>query len=143
MDVTQSPIIWVELMSRNPEASERFYGEVVGLSVATAGEGENAYRTLLKDGQPIGGLTGPPPDSDLWPSGGPEGHWVGYFGSENVEVASKRAEEMGGSVLLGPLAMPGVGVVAVLRDADGATFGLFEPEPRPTEDTPARGFAQD
>lgn len=26
------------------------------------------------------------------------------------------------------LAMPGVGVVAVLRDPDGATFGLLEPE---------------
>ncbi len=127
MTVAGSPVIWIELMSRDPDTSERFYREVVGLSVTTVGEGAGAYRTLLKDGMPIGGLTGPRPDSDVWPSGGPEGHWVSYFGSEDVQAGARKAEDMNGQVLLGPLTLPGVGVVAVLRDPDGATFGLFQP----------------
>jgi predicted enzyme related to lactoylglutathione lyase len=82
---------------------------------------------LIADGRPIGGLTGPRPGSDVWPSGGPGGHWVGYFASADVDAGARRTEELGGSVLLGPLDIPGTGRVAVLRDPDGAAFGLFDP----------------
>jgi predicted enzyme related to lactoylglutathione lyase len=34
---------------------------------------------------------------------------------------------LGGQKLVGPLDIPGVGRVAVMRDPDGATFGLFAP----------------
>ncbi|HET9520199.1 MAG TPA: VOC family protein [Candidatus Limnocylindrales bacterium] len=120
-------IIWHELMSRDPDASERFYGDVVGLSVVPAGDGPEAYRMLVADGRPIGGVTGPRPGTDVWPSGGPAGHWVGYFESADVDAAAAKAQELGGDVRLGPLDIPGVGRVAVLRDPDGATFGLFDP----------------
>jgi hypothetical protein len=84
---------------------------------------------LVADGRPIGGLTGPEPGNDVWPSGGPAGHWVGYFESGGVDAAAAKARELGGDVRLGPLDIPGVGRVAVLRDPDGATFGLFDPAP--------------
>jgi predicted enzyme related to lactoylglutathione lyase len=123
--------IWHELMSRDPEASERFYRSVVGLTVQTLGDGPEAYRLLVANGQPIGGLTGRRPDSDVWPSGGPAGHWVGYLGTDDVDAAARRAEELGGTILLGPLDIPGTGRVAVLRDPDEATFGLFQPSGEP------------
>lgn len=127
---TNAPaIIWSELMSSNPEESERFYQAVVGISVIPIGEGADTYRMFVANGQPIGGITGPRSDSELWPSGGPTGHWVGYFSSDDVSAAALQAEQLGGSVLLGPLTLPGTGEVAVLRDPDGATFGLFDPTP--------------
>src|SRR5512140_1932689 len=119
--------IWHELMSRDPDSSERFYESVAGLRVQRLGEGPSAYRLLLAGDRPIGGLTGPRPDSDVWPSGGPAGHWVGYFASDDVDAAVRRAEALGGTVLLGPMNIPGTGRVAVLRDPDEATFGLFQP----------------
>lgn len=122
-----SAFIWHELMSRNPDASQHFYETVVGLTVQPLGDDPGSYRLLMVDGRPIGGLTGKPPDSEVWPSGGPAGHWVGYFGSDDVDAAARRAEELGGEVLLGPLDIPGTGRVAVLRDPDEATFGLFQP----------------
>ncbi len=121
-----STFIWAELMSRDPEVSERFYERVVGLSSVPLG-GVDGYRVLVAAGRPIAGLTGPRPDSDVWPSGGPTGHWVGYFRSDDVDAASGLTMELGGSVLLGPLDVPGTGRVAVLRDPDGATFGVFHP----------------
>jgi predicted enzyme related to lactoylglutathione lyase len=130
MDPTASQaFIWHELMSRDPDSSERFYESVAGLRVQRLGDGPGAYRMLLAGDRPVGGLTGPRPDSDVWPSGGPAGHWVGYLASDDVDAAARRAEELGGSVLLGPLDVPGTGRVAVLRDPDGATFGLFRPAP--------------
>lgn len=125
-----SAFIWHELMSRDPEASAAFYEDVAGLTVQTIGEGPYAYRMLLAGGVPIGGLTGNRPDSDVWPSGGPAGHWVGYLASDDVDAAARRAVERGAQVLLGPLDVPGTGRVAVLRDPDEATFGLFQPATR-------------
>ena len=57
----------------------------------------------------------------------PTGHWVGYFGTGDVDAAADRTAELGGEVLLGPLDIPNTGRVAVLRDPDGATFGVFDP----------------
>ena len=119
--------IWHELMSRDPDSSERFYEAVAGLRVQRLGDGPGAYRLLLAGDRPVGGLTGPRADSEVWPSGGPAGHWVGYLASDDVDAAVRRAEALGGSVLLGPLDVPGTGRVAVLRDPDEATFGLFQP----------------
>lgn len=119
--------IWHELMSRDPDASERFYESVAGLRVQRLGDGPDAYRLLLAGDRPVGGLTGPRPDSDVWPSGGPAGHWVGYFASDDVDAAVGRAEALGARLVLGPLDVPGTGRVAVLRDPDEAAFGLFKP----------------
>ncbi len=128
MDTTPTrAFIWHELMSRDPDSSERFYESVAGLRVQRLGDEPAAYRLLLAGGRPIGGLTGPRPDSEAWPSGGPAGHWVGYVASDDVDAAVRRARALGGSVLLGPLDIPGTGRVAVLRDPDEATFGLFQP----------------
>lgn len=127
MESNETGVIWSELMSRDPEASARFYAEVAGLSVVATGQGEDIYRMIVSQGRPIGGLTGPRADSDTWPSGGPTGHWVGYFASSDVAAAAETTQRLGGSVLLGPLDLPGTGTVAVLRDPDGATFGLFDP----------------
>lgn len=121
-----SGFVWHELMSRDPAASERFYREVVGLAFQALGDGSDAYRVLVAHGQPVGGMTGPRADHDSWPSGGPAGHWVGYFDSPDVDGAAARARALGGHVLLEPIDIPGVGRAAVLRDPDGATFGVFD-----------------
>lgn len=124
---THTGIIWSELMSRDPEASAKFYEEVVGLAAVPADEGADNYWILLADGQPIGGMTGQHAGTEVWPSGGPGGHWVGYFSTDDVEAASTKAEGLGGNVLVGPLDIAGVGTVAVVRDPDEAVFGLFRP----------------
>ena len=126
-EMQRGTFIWHELMSRDPEASERFYQDVVGLEVRAVEVDGGTYRMLVANGRPIGGLTGRRAGSDVWPSGGPEGHWVGYFGSSDVDAAAERTATLGGTVLLGPLDIPDTGRVAVLRDPDGATFGLFDP----------------
>lgn len=116
---------WHELMSRDPAGSQRFYETVTGVEVQVL-DGPSDYRLLLVGGRPVAGITGPRPGADTWPSGGPDGHWVSYLGTDDVERSVRAATAAGGTALLPPTDVPGWGRAAVLRDPDGATFGLYQ-----------------
>lgn len=121
--ISNAGFVWHELMSTDPEQSERFYREVAGVSVAPT-DGDQGYPLLIADGRAVGGIAGPQPDG--WPSGGPEAHWIAYLGTDDVARAVRTAEALGGDVLLPPVDVPGIGRAAVLRDPQGAAFGVFE-----------------
>ncbi len=114
--------IWHELMTTDTEGARAFYQQVTGL-VATPGD----YQMLLDGDQPVGGLIGPTDEGPVWPSGGPEPHWIAYIAVEDVDAAARRASDLGGQVLLPPVDIPGFGRAAVLRDPQGAAFGVFAP----------------
>jgi uncharacterized protein len=105
----RSGFVWHELMSTDPKQSE-------------------AYLMLMVGDQPVGGVAGPRPDREGWPSGGPDAHWIAYFGTDDVNKAASTAQELGGEVLLPPTDVPGMGRAAVLRDPQGAAFGVFASE---------------
>jgi predicted enzyme related to lactoylglutathione lyase len=125
LSLPRSGFVWHELMSTDPKQSEDFYQQVAGVSVTLIGDEPEAYRMLLVGGQPVGGMAGPRPDQEGWPSGGPEAHWIAYFGTDDVDAAAGKAQELGGEVLLPPVDVPGMGRAAVLRDPQGAAFGVF------------------
>ena len=120
-----SGFVWHELMTTDPDKAEAFYAEVAGISVMRLGDGEDAYRMVSVNGTPVGGLVGPGPEGPKWPSGGPEPHWVASFGVEDADEAARKTKELGGEVLLAPVDVPGMGRAAVLRDPQGAVFGVF------------------
>jgi predicted enzyme related to lactoylglutathione lyase len=117
--------VWHELMTNDVDEAERFYAEVVGIAVTPLGDGPDAYRMAMFDDAPVGGFVGPRPDGSSWPSGGPEPHWVASFGVEDADEATRKTKELGGDVLLAPVDVPGMGRAAVLRDPQGAVFGVF------------------
>jgi uncharacterized protein len=120
--------VWHELMTSDPIQAERFYAEVVGIEAEPMGQAPDAYRLAMFDGNPVGGFVGPRPDGAPWPSGGPEPHWVASFGVEDADRAARKTQELGGEVLLPPTDVPGLGRAAVLRDPQGAVFGVFASE---------------
>jgi predicted enzyme related to lactoylglutathione lyase len=128
MQIGRSGFVWHELMSTDPKQSEEFYRRVAGVSVTPLGDGPGAYLMLVVDGRPVGGMAPPRPDQEGWPSGGPEAHWIAYLGTPDVDSAARTAEELGGQVLLPPVDVPGMGRAAVVRDPQGAAFGVFAPE---------------
>jgi uncharacterized protein len=125
LSLPRSGFVWHELMSTDPKQSEDFYQQVAGVSVTLMGDEPEAYRMLLVGGKPVGGMAGPRRDQEGWPSGGPEAHWIAYLGTDDVDAAAQKAQELGGEVLLPPVDVPGMGRAAVLRDPQGAAFGVF------------------
>jgi predicted enzyme related to lactoylglutathione lyase len=53
--------------------------------------------------------------------------WVPYVAVEDADATVAKAKELGGSTILEPMDVPDVGRLAVLRDAQGATFGIIKP----------------
>jgi hypothetical protein len=117
--------VWHELMTTDPHEAQRFYGKVVGIEVAPLGDGPSAYQMATIKGEPVGGIVPPRPDGSPWPSGGPEPHWVASFGVDDADEAARETKKLGGEVLLPPVDVPGMGRAAVLRDPQGAVFGVF------------------
>lgn len=117
--------IFHELMTTDIEQAKQFYTQITGL-VITSGP----YPMLIKGKQPIAGLVGPRPKGPGWPSGGPEAHWIAYIGVDDVDATVNKAQVLGGKILLPPTDIPGFGRAAVLKDPQGAAFGIFTRSPQ-------------
>ena len=117
--------VWHELMSVEPERAKKFYEDVIGLTTASLDETLFPYTVWQQDGEPVGGLVPPQGEKKGWPSGTTP-HWVSSFATEDVDKAVERAKKLGGQVLVPPTDIPKFGRAAVLKDPEGAVFGIFQ-----------------
>ncbi len=112
-----SPVVWTEIPVRNLAAARDFYERVLGVTMSEVTMGGTPTAVLpygpggvsmnLQEGEPSPG-TGP----------------VIHFGVEDVEAATARAWEAGGTVL-SPVIEIAVGRMCYCADPDGNRFGLF------------------
>jgi len=115
--------IWYELMTPDPAASRAFYDAVTGWTMQAEGAAMpngSEYREIMgQDGTHAGGVLTLTPEMAQH---GARPAWLGYVGVEDVDAAVERAREAGGSVLMQPMDMEGIGRMALLADPFGAPF---------------------
>jgi uncharacterized protein len=107
-----------QLNSSDPEAAERFYGELFGWRFQQMGDAQTPYWGIYRGDQVNGGMMPLPEDAPA-PS-----HWLVYFGIEDLDAAVQRIRASGGTVMVGPMEVPG-GHIVVAQDPQGAVFALF------------------
>ncbi len=61
------------------------------------------------------------------PGGIPASHLTFYVQVEDLQGTLDKAASLGGSTVLGPTPIAGVGSMALLKDPDGNVIGLFKP----------------
>jgi uncharacterized protein len=111
---------WNDLLSPDVDASAAFYRDLFGWEITEIAEGQ--YWSVANKGKTNGGLMPMPPG----------GHpaWNLYFGVEDTEATIAQAGDLGGQLVMGPMAVPS-GRFAVLRDPQNAVFsvvdGQFDP----------------
>jgi predicted enzyme related to lactoylglutathione lyase len=108
---------WVELLTRAPERAEAFYATVFGWSAG----GSERYTRWAVGGAEFGGMV---PMDDKFPHEVPA-HWLPYFATADTDEAAASATDSGGSVLMEPTSLPAGPRIAVLRDPQGAMFGVY------------------
>lgn len=114
---------WNELHTSRPEEAAAFYEGLLGWETDEQRQdgGDLAYVVVRNAGSANGGIMPAPGGADTIPA------WVPYFTVDSCEEAARRAGELGGEVVAGPMEV-GVGTIAVVRDPQGALFAVYEGE---------------
>ena len=108
-----------QLNTSDPEAAERFYGELFGWRFDFVGTEETPYWGIFRGDAMNGGMM-PLPAGAPMPS-----HWLAYFGTEDVDDAAERIRAGGGTLMVEPMDVPPSGRILVAQDPQGAVFALF------------------
>ena len=114
---------WVELMTRAPERAVEFYTTVFGWTVNAS----EHYTQWGIAGDDFGGMMDM---DDKFPHEVPA-HWLPYFAVVDVGATAGEAARAGGTVLMEPTSMPNGRGLAMLRDPQGAVFGVYHEPPQP------------
>jgi predicted enzyme related to lactoylglutathione lyase len=114
--------VWDELGTTDADGAQRFYEDVFGWTTQDMGPDYGGYRVFHRGETGIAGVM-TVPDASIPP------HWQPYVAVEDPDAIAGKAAELGGSALMEPTDVPKVGRLAVLRDPQGAVFGIIRPDP--------------
>ena len=120
-------IIWRELLTNDPLASQTFYGELFDWEFesvgAVAGLGSNTAYTLIRhNGKLIGGMI----DTVALNNRADISQWVVSMSVSDIDVAVAAFTAGGGEVKTPPTDLKRRGKLAVVRDAEGALLALLQ-----------------
>jgi hypothetical protein len=118
-----SPVVHFEVMGKDADALQQFYGDLFGWRFVTdnpMGYGVvDREENLSVDGGGIGGGIGAMPD-------GMQGYATFYVGVADVERALQQAEQLGATRLMGP-EQPMEGLeIGMFADPEGNAIGLVK-----------------
>lgn len=110
------PVVHFEIGGKIAERTRAFYSELFGWDI---GMDEAGYRPVdtRSDIGIRGGMMLTPPEVPPY--------LTVYVAVDDLDKYLKRAEELGGSTVLGPMPVRGIGAFAMLGDPDGNIVGLF------------------
>jgi predicted enzyme related to lactoylglutathione lyase len=116
-----NPFVHVELQTHDVAKAKQFYTGLFGwkLSEVPMPGGEGTY-TLIDVGAGTGGGMFQNPDPNVPP------HWLAYVGVDDVAASTKRARELGATVVMDVMQVGEFGTMSVLRDPTGAHLALWQ-----------------
>lgn len=116
------PVVQWQILSRNPEAHSAFYARLFDWNV----QQNNPLGYRMVDTASERGIPG-----GFWPAPPEAKPFVQLFIEvEDVDATIAQAAQLGGAVLIPPQALPGGEAMAILRDSEGMTFGIYRPAVR-------------
>ena len=110
---------WNELTSDDLEAVIPFYEAVFGHRAETTDGANGPYTSLSVGDRAVAGAM-PPPVPEI------PNHWGLYFAVDDATAATEKAQELGGTLVFGPMDIPDVGIIFGIKDPTGATFNAIE-----------------
>jgi uncharacterized protein len=116
---------WVDLSARDFEKQSAFYEALFGWSHADLPFGEGmVYRMFNVGGHAVGGMS--QLSAEMIAHGQPSA-WNTYLATDDVDATVAKATELGGTVAMPPMDVPGSGRMAVIQDPTGAYVSFWKP----------------
>ena len=118
---TPGTVCWHDLNTSKPAAAGKFYAKVFGWKTSGEEYGGNEYHLFKLGKKNVCGMW-PSPMKKLPPS------WVTYWQVSDCAKSVAKVKRLGGRIIMGTTPVPGMCRFAIVRDPQGATFGILEPE---------------
>ena len=120
---TPGKFCWNELITPDPEAAKKFYGELFGWEADDMPMGEMTYTMFKPPGASspedmVGGMV-QSPMPDMPP------HWLSYVAVDDVAATLGKAAALGATVVTEVTELP-MGTLAVFTDPQGAAFAIWK-----------------
>lgn len=115
-------MVWVDLVTPDPEAAQSFYGKLFGWTFTSIGSGQGAYTLAYLDGAAIGGIVG-----RANPDGGrSRSRWIPFMSARDVSAIERAVSRAGGKALVATRTIHARGTLALFSDPEGAIFGALD-----------------
>jgi predicted enzyme related to lactoylglutathione lyase len=111
-------VTWHDLNTLKPKAAGKFYTSVFGWKLSKQDIDGQPYFLFKLGKESVCGMW-PEPTKKLPPS------WLTHWKVAVCANTVKKAKRLGGRVLLGPIGVEGMGHFAILKDPQGAAFGII------------------
>ncbi|MCA9371467.1 VOC family protein [Candidatus Woesebacteria bacterium] len=118
---------WVDVASTDMAKTKKFMTKLLGWTSTDmpTGEGMPDYTMFYLDGKDVAGGSPMPPEMM---KSGMSSMWNSYVTVENVDEAAKKAEELGGKIVMPAIDVFDSGRMAGVMDPTGATLFLWQPK---------------
>jgi predicted enzyme related to lactoylglutathione lyase len=111
---------WCELMTSDADAAKAFYTKLFGWATEDMEVPGTAYTVVKAEGTAVGGIMPIPPEGSGMPPA-----WGAYVTVSDVDLTARTAEALGGTLLVPPRDIPGVGRFCVIQDPQGAAISAI------------------
>lgn len=115
--MTKPAVCHWEVMGKDGDKTRDFYTHLFDWEIQKLDGGDYGLVAAAGEGTIGGGI-----------GGANEGDWPGllvYVQVDDLDKYLEKAESLGGTKVLGPTPIPGHGSMALFKDLDGVTVGLF------------------
>ncbi|HEX7133977.1 MAG TPA: VOC family protein [Iamia sp.] len=116
---------WIDLTTSDSDASRTFYESLLGWTSESSGPEYGGYVNFSLDGTMVAGCM----DKASMPDGGagmPDA-WAVYLHVEDAAATAEAVTTHGGTVVVEPMEVPGLGIMGFATDTTGAFIGFWQP----------------
>lgn len=122
----QGMFSWNELLAKDVEAAKSFYTQLFGWGSEDMAGGDGSQYTVFKIGdEQVAGLMALPAQAEQM---GAPPYWGAYITVDDVDGTAQKAQQLGATVLVPPMAVPGVGRFCTIQDPQGAVISFINYE---------------
>jgi predicted enzyme related to lactoylglutathione lyase len=117
---THGAFSWFELMTSDIAAATNFYTKLFGWTTENMSMEGGTYTVVKVADKGVGGIMNMPPTAQGMPP-----MWGVYVTVNDVDATAKKAQDLGGKVIMPPKDIPDVGRFCVIQDPQGATIAAI------------------
>jgi predicted enzyme related to lactoylglutathione lyase len=110
---------WSELQTTDVDGAKKFYTELLGWTTEEFPSEEMAYTVVKIGDEPVGGIMALPSQACA-PT-----HWGVYITVEDVDATTRKAQELGATIIVPPMDIKDVGRFSLIQDPQGAIFSVI------------------